>query len=95
MSDEEELRNGTEVNRLRVKEESGGITRKLLDPRLPSKEDVKEHELSGHLPYRNWCPSCVKAKGKDLDHRRDAGESRGLAEYYLIIVFQEMSLVSR
>ena len=81
MSDEEELRNGTEANRLRVKEEAGGIVKRLLDPRLPSKEEVKEHELSGHLPYRNWCPICVKAKGKDLDHRKDAGESRGLAEY--------------
>ena len=81
MSDEEEFQNGTEANRLRVKEEAGGIVKRLLDPRLPSKEEVKEHELSGHLPYRNWCPSCVKAKGKDLDHRRDAGESRGLAEY--------------
>ena len=80
MSDEEEFQNGTEANRLRVKEEAGGIVKRLLDPRLPSKEKVKEHELSGHLPYRNWCPSCVKAKRKDLDHRRDAGESRGLAE---------------
>ena len=81
MSDEEEFRNGTEANRLRIKEESGGIVKRLLDPRLPSQEEVKEHELSGHLPYRNWCPNCVKAKGKDLDHRKDAGVSRGLAEY--------------
>ena len=78
MSDEEEFRNGTGANRLRVKEEAGGIVKRLLDTRLPSKEEAKEHKLSGHLPYRNWCPSCVKAKGEDLDHRRDAGESRGL-----------------
>ena len=77
MSDEEELRNGIGVNRLRVKEESGGIMKKLLDPRLPSKEEVKEHELSGHLPYRNWCPNCVKAKGKDLDHRRTRESAEG------------------
>ncbi len=24
-----------------------------------------------HLPYRNWCPRCERAKGKDLDHRKD------------------------
>ena len=42
MSDEEEFRNGTEANRLRVKEETGGIGKRLLDPRLPSKEEVKE-----------------------------------------------------
>ena len=33
MSDEEEFRNGTEANRLRVKEESGGIVKRWLDPR--------------------------------------------------------------
>ena len=81
MSDEEELRNGVDADRLRVQEETGGVMKRLLDPRLPSKEEVKEHELSGHLPYRNWCPCCVKAKGKELDHRKDAGAERGLSEY--------------
>ena len=55
--------------------------KRLLDPRLPSKEEVKDHELSGHLPYRNWCPSCLRAQGKELDHRKDAGAERGLSEY--------------
>ena len=81
MSDEEEFRNGTEANRLRVEEEAGGIVKRLLDLRLPSKEEVEEHELSGHLPYRNWGPRCAEAKGKDLDHRRDAGGGRELAKY--------------
>ena len=62
VSDEEEFRNGTEANRLRVKEESGGVVKRLLDPRLPSQGEVKEHELSGDLPYRSLCPICVKAK---------------------------------
>ena len=38
MSDEEELQNGIEANRLRVKEETGDIVKRLSDPRLPSKE---------------------------------------------------------
>ena len=33
MSDEEELRNGAEASRLRVKEETGGVIKRLLDPR--------------------------------------------------------------
>ena len=37
--------------------------------------------MKTHLPYRNWCPVCIKAKGKDMDHRKDAGKERGLSEY--------------
>ena len=40
MSDEEEFRNGTEANRLRVKDEAGGTVKRLLDPRVPGKEGV-------------------------------------------------------
>ena len=46
----------------------GEFVRAMVDPRLPTEEEVANHELT-HLPYRNWCPACVKAKGKDLDHR--------------------------
>ena len=33
--------------------------RKLQDPKLPSKKEVEEHNLSGHMPYRSWCTFCV------------------------------------
>mgnify|MGYP007121962740 CR=1 FL=1 len=42
--------------------------KRLIDHRLPTEEEVENNRLT-HLPYRNWCPECVKAKGKDLDHR--------------------------
>ena len=62
------------------KEEDGRDMRKLIDPRRPTKEEVDEHDLT-HLPYRNWCPICVKAKGKELDHRKSIDEPKGLSEY--------------
>ena len=37
--------------------------RQLIDPRKPTKQEVDLHELF-HLPYRNWCAVCIKAKGK-------------------------------
>ena len=37
--------------------------RKLQDPRLPSRRDVEEYNLT-HLPYRSWCPFCVAGEGK-------------------------------
>ena len=38
--------------------------RRLVDPRKPTKQEVEDHELF-HVPYRNWCPICVRAKGKE------------------------------
>jgi hypothetical protein len=34
--------------------------RKLHDPKLPKEDEVKEHYLSGHMPYRSWCPHCER-----------------------------------
>ena len=60
-------------------EEGGRFIKRLVDPRLPTEEEVEHHKLT-HLPYRNWCPACVKAKGKDLDHRGEVDEERKLSE---------------
>ena len=38
------------------------------------------HNLT-HLPYRSWCPHCVRAKGKDMDHRKGGDKQKGLAEF--------------
>ena len=62
------------------KDEEKRELRKLIDPRKPTQEEVDEHELT-HLPYRNWCPICVRGKGKELDHRKSIDEPRGLSEY--------------
>ena len=55
-------------------------TRRLVDPRLPTEEEKRDHELT-HIPYRNWCPHCVRGRGKDLDHRKGVEEERGLSEF--------------
>ena len=54
--------------------------RRLVDPRLPTEEEKKIHDLT-HIPYRNWCPHCVRGRGKDLDHRKGVEEERGLSEF--------------
>ena len=50
------------------------------DPRMPTQREVDDHYLT-HLPYRNWCSICVRAKGKDMDHRSAVEKERGLSEY--------------
>ena len=29
--------------------------RRLVDPLLPSADEVETHRIMGHIPYRNWC----------------------------------------
>ena len=54
---------------------------KVADLKLPSAEEVAEHELT-HLPYRSWCSHCARGKGKTLDHRR-SDRKRVLPEVHL------------
>ena len=39
-------------------------------PCLPSPSEVEKH-CATHLPYRSWCPVCVKSKAKEDAHRRN------------------------
>ena len=77
--DGEALRLDEPPERLRA-ELDGEAVRHLSDPRLPSLKEVEHHNLT-HVPYRNWCPICVRCMGKDLDHRRAVEEDTGVSEY--------------
>ena len=45
--------------------------RPLPQPRLPSREEVQEHELT-HIPYRSWCVHRVRGAGRSDAQRRRA-----------------------
>ena len=47
----------------------------LRSPIRPSAEDVDRHDAT-HVPYRNWCPMCVAARGKEAPHKRQVGAGR-------------------
>ena len=55
--------------------------KRMLDPKLPTQEEVDKHWAMGHIPYRNWCHICIKAKAREDGHRRDDGKVRNLPEY--------------
>ena len=63
MQDEDQERKGVVVQ--------GERARPLPQPRLPSRQEVQEHELT-HIPYRSWCVHCVRGAGRSDAHRRRA-----------------------
>ena len=60
-------------------------TKKMNDPKKPSKEDVDEHDKT-HLPFRSWCRHCVRGRGKEMAHHR-AEETSGFREINLDFFF--------
>eukprot|EP00974_Lingulodinium_polyedra_P125558 11195032-Lingulodinium_polyedra.AAC.1 len=45
------------------------------DPGDPTPQEREEHNAT-HVPYRSWCPVCVKAKGKEEAHRSSKGQEK-------------------
>ena len=62
-------------------EKEGTFIKKLIDPKLPTKEEVEMHNLMGHVEYRNWCEICVRCQGREMDHRNMKGKERKFPEY--------------
>ena len=42
--------------------------RVLKSPMLPTPVEANEHNIT-HLPFRNWCPWCVKGKAIHIPHK--------------------------
>ena len=70
---------GERCERIRAADE-GECIRRLVDPQLPSQAEVDSHFLQGHIPYRNWCPVCVRSRGRERDHSQCKRE-RTIPEY--------------
>jgi hypothetical protein len=77
--DGDELVEGTVGEKIRAQKDEERV-REITDPRKPTQKELDRHCLT-HLPYRNWCAVCVAGRGRDLDHRKDVREDRGLPEF--------------
>ena len=55
-------------------------------PTKPSKEEVDDHMLT-HLPFRSWCPHCVRGKSKGKPHRKGKGEEKEIPTLALDYTF--------
>ena len=47
------------------------------DPGNPTPQEREVHNAT-HVPYRSWCPICVKAKGKEEAHRDLKGKEKSV-----------------
>ena len=54
---------------------------------MPSKEEIEDHEVAGHLPFRSWRTHCVRGKGHEQAHFRQPGREDGLPEAHLDYAF--------
>eukprot|EP00973_Karenia_brevis_P002014 275323-Karenia_brevis.AAC.1 len=44
-------------------------------PKGPTEDEYNTHILT-HLPYRNWCPHCVRGKKKNPPHEKTRDKKR-------------------
>ena len=68
-----------------IVDEAGKQARKvrgLVDPLLPSEAEIREHKLT-HLPLRNWCPQCIRGRGKEMNHSKQDRIEQGIDEFHL------------
>ena len=52
------------------------MPRKAREPREPTDEERRRHETT-HLPFRSWCPYCVRGRMANLPHRDLAPPGQG------------------
>ena len=71
----------------RVMADEARRVKKFQNPRMPSKEEIEDHEVAGHLPFRPWRTHCVRGKGHEQAHFRQPGREDGLPEAHLDYAF--------
>ena len=49
--------------------EEGMKARRRIKWTEPSKKEIEEH-MATHIPFREWCPHCVKGKSASRHHKR-------------------------
>ena len=52
-------------------------TRTITRPTAPTQEEIDRHYVD-HLPYRDWCPYCVEAFGRERAHHSHHTDERGI-----------------
>ena len=54
--------------------------RNVTNPKDPLPEERELHCKRGHLPYRAWCPVCVKARGRGDQHKAKESDEEAVVK---------------
>ena len=54
--------------------------RNVRNPKDPLPEERDLHYKRGHLPYRAWCPVCVKARGREDQHKAKKSDDQAVVK---------------
>lgn len=52
-------------------EEDDEVVRNLTEPKMPSEKELEKHYLMAHIPYRNWCLVCARARGRQTQDSQE------------------------
>ena len=63
----EHMPNPEEDNR--IEGEEAVLPKRANQPMRPNAAEVENHMLT-HLPFRAWCPHCVRGKSRSKPHKR-------------------------
>jgi hypothetical protein len=55
-------------------DEEGQQPKVMRAPKAPTKLEREEHEAT-HLPFRSWCTHCLRGRGRNKPHQRQAVEA--------------------
>ena len=58
----------------------------LPDPGAPTEQEIQRHEVT-HLPYRSWCPQCVKGRARARGHKKEGREEGAIPRVVLDYAF--------
>ena len=96
MFGEKEWRNVEEQERRKAEEEKEGEEgeeghrpKHRIVSDKPSQKEIDEHMIT-HIPFRDWCPHCVRGKSKSTPHRkRKEGEEEEVPVISVDYMFME------
>ena len=54
--------------------------RNVRNPKRPLPEERELHNKRGYLPYKAWCPVCVKATGREDQHEAKESDEHAVVK---------------
>ena len=70
--------------------EEGERPRIMRGPHQPTREEFDEH-MATHIPYRSWCPYCIKGKARASPHRQ---RREGIPDEVAVVAIDYMYMKS-